>query len=51
MTRAGDRAQLYDLAADPGETTDVIAEHPETAGRLLGLLRRYRDEGRSRPAR
>ena len=25
---------LYDLAKDPGETTDVSAQHPEVAARL-----------------
>ena len=27
-------AELYDLAADPGQARDVIAEHPEAAARL-----------------
>ncbi len=26
--------ELYDLAADPGETTNIIADHPEEAARL-----------------
>jgi arylsulfatase A-like enzyme len=32
--------ELYDLAADPGETTDVSASHPEIAAELL---RRHRE--------
>ena len=41
--------QLYDLDADPGETNDLYAEHPEVVARLAALLERYRREGRSRP--
>ena len=37
------RGQLYDLAADPGERTDVAPRHPEVerdlAGRLADLMR------------
>ncbi|MGP4110392.1 sulfatase-like hydrolase/transferase [Streptomyces sp. 4N509B] len=31
--------ELYDLATDPGETTDVHAEHPEVVAELTALLR------------
>lgn len=41
--------QLYNLAADPGETTNVYTEHPEVVARLRGLLARLRETGRSRP--
>ncbi|NBV47809.1 MAG: hypothetical protein EBR95_01870 [Verrucomicrobia bacterium] len=42
------RAQLYDTFADPAETKDVSAEHPEIVNELKDLLRRYRDGGFSR---
>lgn len=42
------RSQLYDLEADPAETQDVSAEHPEVVAELKDLLRRYRDGGYSR---
>lgn len=35
--------RLYDLAADPGETTDLAAEHPEVRDRLAGELERWAD--------
>ncbi len=31
--------ELYDLAADPGETTDVAAEHPALVAELTAVLR------------
>ncbi len=31
--------ELYDLAADPAETTDVAAEHPQVAAGLVALMR------------
>ena len=40
--------QLYNLARDTGEQTDVYAQHPETAKRLQQLLHKIRTEGRSR---
>ena len=42
--------QLYDLEADPKETTNLAAAHPETARRLQALLETYRAAGRSAPA-
>jgi arylsulfatase A-like enzyme len=41
--------QLYDLAADIGETHNVQAEHPEIVKRLANLLEKYVAEGRSTP--
>jgi uncharacterized sulfatase len=37
----GAKPELYDLAADPGETKDRAAEAPETAARLAKLLRQW----------
>jgi arylsulfatase A len=34
--------ELYDLRADPGETTDVIAEHPDVVAALDALAERAR---------
>lgn len=41
--------QLYDLAKDPGEKTNVQAEHPEIVARLTQLLEKYVADGRSTP--
>jgi arylsulfatase A len=35
---------LYDLAADVGETKDLIGEHPEVAQRLRALAERMRED-------
>ncbi|MFM7052789.1 MAG: arylsulfatase, partial [Planctomycetota bacterium] len=32
--------QLFDLATDPLETTDVAAQHPETVARLAAIAAR-----------
>ncbi len=40
--------QLYDIEADPGETTNVWQKHPEVVRRLQKLLDQYRTSGRSR---
>ncbi|MBL9202617.1 MAG: arylsulfatase [Opitutaceae bacterium] len=42
------RPRLINLAADPGETTDVSAAHPDIAQRLAETLRRHRAQGFSR---
>ncbi len=48
------RPELYNLAADPGETRDLASTETETAGRLRtaleGLLRVERNRAKSRPA-
>ncbi len=41
--------QLYDLNADPAETHDITAEHPQVAAELKSLLNKYRDQGHTRP--
>jgi arylsulfatase A len=41
--------QLYDLAADPKETTNLAARHPEVVQRLGRLLRSQIECGRSTP--
>ncbi len=41
--------QLYNLNEDPGETTNLYFEHPETVEKLRTQLHAYRDRGRSRP--
>lgn len=41
--------QLYDLANDPGETTNRFSENPEIAKELRDLLEQSRNSGRSRP--
>ena len=40
--------KLFELATDPGETTDVAAAHPEIAARLEGLLAAYFEAGDAR---
>ena len=35
---------LFDLAADPGETVDVRAKHPDVVARLQAFGERMRDE-------
>ncbi len=42
------REQLYDVEADPAETRDVSAEHPEVVAGLRALLDRYREGAYSR---
>jgi arylsulfatase A-like enzyme len=36
--------QLYDLASDPGEITDLAAQYPDVLRMLLDLWKRYTDE-------
>jgi arylsulfatase A len=33
---------LFDINKDPGETTNVLQEHPEVAGRLQELAEQHR---------
>ncbi|MES2695686.1 MAG: arylsulfatase [Verrucomicrobiota bacterium] len=41
--------QLYDLVADPAETTNLAAKHPEIVQRLGRLMSTYIGNGRSTP--
>jgi arylsulfatase A-like enzyme len=41
--------QLYDLSADPGETNNLQAKHPEIVAELKALLTNYIKNGRSTP--
>jgi len=41
--------QLYDLAADPGETTNVAERHPEMVQQLGRLMGQIIERGRSTP--
>jgi hypothetical protein len=34
------KLELYDLDADPGETRDVAADHPDVAMQLAGAMNR-----------
>ena len=43
------KAQLYDMAADPGETKNLYLEEPEVAQRLLAQLEKEVTSGRSTP--
>ena len=40
--------QLFDLRADPAESEDVAAEHPQIVQRLTARLEAIRRAGRSR---
>jgi len=41
--------QLYDLAADPGERTNLAGKYPEKVAEMEALLTNIRQAGRSRP--
>lgn len=44
----GPQGQLYNLAADPGETNNLYLENSEVVRKLSELLDKYRRSGRSR---
>jgi arylsulfatase A-like enzyme len=43
--------QLYDLANDPGETSNLYSRHPEVVQRLQAQLEEFKSSGRSVPLR
>lgn len=43
--------QLYDLDADPGETTNLYSQHPQIVARLKEQLETFKSSGRSAPLR
>src|SRR5207248_11732630 len=43
--------QLFDLAADVGEKTNLQDKHPEVVDRLTKVLEKYVADGRSTPGR
>lgn len=47
MPTGSPQAQLYDMEADPGETTNLYQSHPEVAERLLKQLEEDVARGRS----
>jgi len=47
LLRTGDREALYDVEADPGETTDLAAARPEERTRLHALAEAYQPGGAS----
>ncbi len=46
--KAAEPAQLFNLADDPGETTNLAARHPERVAEMTALLQQIRAAGRSR---
>jgi arylsulfatase A-like enzyme len=38
LNRESGRSQLYDLQTDPGETENVVSQHPSLAAQLRGVL-------------
>ena len=46
---AAPRVQLYDLAADLGETKNLAAEKPELVAELTAVMEKLVNEGRSTP--
>jgi hypothetical protein len=43
--------QLYDLANDPGETTNLYFKYPDIVNELKGKLEEFKKSGRSAPVR
>ncbi len=43
--------QLFNLADDPAETTNLVTEHPERVKQLTKLAQSYIDKGRSTPGK
>jgi arylsulfatase A-like enzyme len=47
QARISEPGALFDLGADPGETKDLAAEHPERVKAMAALLAEVRDGGRT----
>jgi arylsulfatase A len=47
----GAPGQLYNLAADPGETNNLYFKKPEVVKELKGKLEQFKSSGRSAPER
>ncbi len=47
----GPTGQLYNLRTDPSQRNNVFLQNSDVVKRLRALLRRYREQGHSRPAR
>ena len=45
------KVQLYDLASDPMEQTNVTRQQPQVTRQLAELLHKYRQDGRTAPTR
>ncbi len=46
LAKGGKPVELFDLTADPGETTSVLAQHPKLAAELAGELQAWLAEPR-----
>jgi len=51
LRRRGKPMELYDLSVDPGETTDIAADHPEAVARIEAYLKTARTESEHWPGR
>ena len=40
----GQKSELYDLATDPGEKSDVAAQHPERVEKMSAALETWRND-------
>ena len=49
LSKPGQALELYDLAKDPGETTDLAAENPEVVEQLLEFIGRSRTPSQEWP--
>ena len=45
--RLGNLPHLYDIQRDPGETKNVVNQHPEVVKELTALLEKYKRDSRS----
>jgi arylsulfatase A len=49
-TAGGPQGQLYNLKDDPGQTKNLWLAQPEQVRRLVALLEKSKNDGRTRPA-